>query len=347
MTALCLTVLTASAQKLQVAKPKVNVGKTGFKMPVTATFELKNVGSRHLTIASVEADCGCTEVDYPRKSIAGGTAFTITMTYDARMLGHFTKQSAVYVKGSNEPVWLTMEGVVLTEWTDYSKMYPFAFGNLLADVNNVEFDDVNKGDHPEVVINVLNNGEKTVTPNMLHLPDYLTALAVPEKLEPEKQGKVTLTLNSDKLQNYGLTQTTIYLAEQLGDKVNADTELPVSVVLLHNADAFKGSSRKFAPKLELSVDSLNLGMTGRKLVKRGTIKLTNKGQTPLKISSLQMFAQGMTVMLGKQELAAGQSTSLKVDIDRDVVLKARQRPRVLMITNDPDHSKVVIKVNVK
>ena len=344
---LCMASLVALAQKVQIIKQTVNVGKTGFEMPVTATFELKNKGSRHLTITSVKPDCGCTKVEYPRKSIGNGETFTVKMTYDARMLGHFRKQAAVYLRGSQKPVWLAMEGVVVEEWTDYSKMYPYAFGNILANVDNAEFDDVKKGDHPEMVINIINNGGETVVPNMLHLPPYLTAFSIPEKLEPGKSGKLTLTLNSQHLNNFGLTQTSIYLAEQLSDKVSNETEFPVSVVLLPNATLFEGKNKQYAPRLELSADSLTLGMVGKKNIKKGVITLTNKGRLALKISSLQMFTKGMKVTLNKRELQPGESTKLQVSIDRDEVQKARQRPRVLMITNDPDHSKMVIKVGVK
>lgn len=339
------TFLPSNAQRLQVDKPIINVGKTGYEIPVTATFELKNKGRSHLTISSVKPDCGCTHVDYPKKSIGSGDVFTISMTYDARMLGHFTKQAAVYVKGNEKPVWLTMKGVVLTDWVDYSKIYPYAFGDLLADQNNVEFDDVNKGDNPEVVIKVVNNGETSMQPNVLHLPPYLTASTTPETLQPGKQGKVTLTFNSQNLHDFGLTQTSVYLASNLGDKVSTDIELPVSVVLLPNTSSLTGNVK--APRLQLSTDSLTLGMQGGKLQKSGTVVITNNGQMPLSISSLQMFTKGMTVTLGKRSLQPDESTKLKVTIDHNQVLSARQKPRVLMITNDPNRSKVVIKVNVK
>ena len=335
--------LPLSAQRLQVDKPEIYVGKTGFCMPVTATFELKNKGSRHLTISSVKPDCGCTRVDYPKKSIGGGDKFTISMTYDARLLGHFTKQAAVYVKGADKPVWLTMKGVVQADWVDYSKVYPYAFGDLLADQNNIEFDDVNKGDHPEVVIKVVNNGENPMQPNVLHLPPYLTAFATPETLQPGKQGKVTITLNSENIHDFGLTQTSVYLASNLGDKVSNDIELPVSVVLLPNTSSLAGHAQ--APRLQLSADSLTLGKVGGKMLKSGTVMITNNGQMPLNISSLQMFTKGMTVTLGKRSLQPGESTKLKVTIDRDQMLAARQKPRVLMITNDPDHAKVIININ--
>ena len=57
----------ASAQKLAVAKPVLECGRTGFKQPVTATFELKNKGHRRLYIESVKPDCGCTDVEFPAR----------------------------------------------------------------------------------------------------------------------------------------------------------------------------------------------------------------------------------------------------------------------------------------
>jgi hypothetical protein len=68
----------------------------------------------------------------------------------------------------------------------------------------------------------------------------------------------------------------------------------------------------------------------------------------MQYSSLQMFTKGLKVTLDKRELQPRESTKLKIAMsDRSQLLKARQKPRVLMITNDPDHAKVVIKVNVK
>ena len=39
--------LQLMAQKLQVIKGEVDCGRTGYEMPVTATFELKNKGGRN------------------------------------------------------------------------------------------------------------------------------------------------------------------------------------------------------------------------------------------------------------------------------------------------------------
>ena len=295
-----------------------------------------------MVISRLETDCGCTTIDGP-KIIGPGERFTISMTYDARMLGHFTKQATLYSNASPEPVYLKMKGVVLTDVVDYSKRYPYDMGGMLASINNIEFDDVKKGEHREVEINLMNNTEQDMTPNMLHLPSYLHALAMPEKLEPNRSGKIILTLNSEEVQQYGLTQVSIYLAKKLGEKISSDTEIPVSIVLLPDMTAFEGQNIELAPQLQLSAQALNLDAHH----KNGTIILSNTGKSVLKVTSLQMFTGGVQVKLPKSELQPGESTKLRVNIIPNQIRKARSKPRILMITNDPQHAKEVITINVE
>lgn len=343
----CFSTLAAGAQRLSISKTTVDCGRTGFQVPVTAEFEVRNRGLRHLTISEVKTDCGCTAVALPRKSLAPGEKFTLRMTYDARLLGHFDKQAVVYSNGSKQPVRLRMKGVVLADLQDYSASYPYTLGELLADRDHVEFDDVSKGQTPEQVVHIMNNSSHRVQPNLLHLPPYLTALATPETLEPGRAGKVTITLNSGKIADFGLTQTSVYMAARLGDKVSQDNELPVSVVLLPETTTFDGNARQYAPKMQLSDSVLHLGLVDGKKVKRATITIANNGRTALDIRSVQMFTRGLKLTLDKRQLQPGEQASLKIVADRTQLLKARQKPRVLMITNDPDHPKVVISISVK
>lgn len=344
---LCLTAIGTQAQKITVNKTTIDVGKTGFEVPITGTFELRNKSSKTLIIHDVKADCGCTKVDRPMKHIGPNERFTISVTYDAKMLGHFTKQVAIYSNATEKPVYLKIKGVVLEELQDYSAKYPYNMDGLLTDVNNLEFDDVKKGDHPETVINLLNNTSGIVTPNMLHLPSYLSVISFPEVLSPGRAGKMTITLNSEKVTNYGLTQANIYLAQRLGETIKNDIMIPVSVVLLPDMTIFDGVNKQYAPHMEFSTQSLDLGQHHGRNIKSGTIIITNKGRTALKISSLQMFTAGLNVTLDKRELQPGEQAKLKVKGNRTQLLKARTKPRILMITNDPDHAKEVITINVK
>ena len=339
---LLLAMLPVKAQRLLVVTPEVNCGPTGYESPVTAVFELQNKGSRKLRISDVKVSCGCTSVDYPRNDIPGGEKFQLKMTYDARQLGHFQKQAAIYSNGSDKPVLLTMKGVVLAEMQDYAGNYQYSIGDLRTDLNELEFDDVNRGDQPVQEIHIYNAGATVCQPNLMHLPPYLTATMAPEKLAPGRGGKITVTLNTDRLLDYGLTQTSVYLAQNPGDKVNTGNDIGVSVVLLPSFNPDYTVSN--IPKLELSAEQLTFDFKGKAKMK-GEITLTNKGHATLNISALQMFTAGLKVQLPKRELRPGESTKLKITGIAKDLKRARTKPRVLMITNDPEKAKVVISVN--
>ena len=65
-----LLALPASAQKITTQHEVVDCGQVVFHKPVTAEFVLKNDGHKPLVINNVLKSCGCTEVDYPKTSIA-------------------------------------------------------------------------------------------------------------------------------------------------------------------------------------------------------------------------------------------------------------------------------------
>ena len=336
---------TASAQRLTIEKATIDCGRTGYEQPVTATFELRNKGIRRLVIESVHPDCGCTSVEYP-KEVGAGDKFTIKMTYDARQLGHYQKMAAITSNGSKKPVYLTMKGIVLPEVLDYTGDYPYEMGELLLDRNELVFDDVNKGDFPILDIHILNNGTSMMTPNVQHMPPYLSAIVTPERLAPGRAGTISVSLNSNKLRDYGLTQTKVYIAKQLGEKISGETEMDVSAILLPDMRSYETANKANAPKLEISATEVDFTDFNGKTKKTESVTLRNAGATDLKISSLQMFTTGLKVTLSDQDITPGQTATLKITGEADDLKQLRTMPRILMITNDPDHAKVIINIKV-
>ena len=340
------SLLTATAQRLTAKNTTIDVGATGYEQPVTATFELRNKGLRRLVIESVKPDCGCTKVEYP-KEVGMGERFTIKMTFDARQLGHFQKMCMVKSNGTKKPFYLTMKGVVSTDMRDYSGEYPVAMGDLLSDTDVIEFDDVNKGDVPVKEIHIINVGKKAMRPNLMHLPSYLQAITSPDHLLPGRTATITVKLLSEKLRDYGLTKTTLYVAHNPGDKVSQERAIEVATVLLRDMKQFEKTNKALAPVLQMSDTDVDFTDFGGKPKKSATVTLTNNGKSDLRISSLQLFTTGLKVTLSKSVIAPGQSTHLKITGIAAELQKLRTRPRILMITNDPDHAKVVVNIRLK
>lgn len=340
-----MAALPVAAQKLVAIKADVDAGKTGYMQPVTAVFEFRNKSHRKLRIERVVPDCRCTTIEYPHDEVGSNEKFEIRMTYDARQLGHFDKQAAIVSNGSSKPFYIRMKGVVLADLQDFSGSYPVEMGDLRLDKAELEFDDVNRGDQQIQELHIYNNGTKVYHPNLMHLPSYLTAVVTPEILGPGRSGKITVVLNSAMLHDYGLTQTSIYLAGNPGDKVSPDHEISVSAVLL---PSFEGMAidKSHAPKMQLSKNQVDIQFDG-KSKKSDVIMVTNTGGAPLNITSLQLFTGGLKVSLGKRNLNPGETTKLKITAMREELSKVRTRPRILMITNDPSNPKITITINAK
>ena len=346
LTALSMTG-AVSAQRMIVTKGEVNCGKVLYQHPVTAQFELRNKSSRHLKISNVETSCGCTTVDYPKDGVSGNDRFTISAVYNAETLGHFEKEVAVYSNASRQPVYLKMTGEVVTEIHDYSSTFPVDMGPFRLDRNNIEFDNVNRGDRPIQQIQIVNTGHAKYKPTVMHLPAYLKAEAIPVEIAPNQSGVVLLSLDSKLLRDYGLTQTALYMARYPGDKVSDSTLINVSAVLLPDFKSMTKGQRAVAPVMRLSAATLDLGSFGGKDKLNGSIDISNTGKSRLNISSLQMFTNGLDVTLGKRQLDPGETTKLKVTAHRQQMMTDKRSPRVLMITNDPSNGKVVINIKVK
>ena len=343
-----LLALPASAQKITTQHEVIDCGQVVFSKPVTAEFVLKNDGRKPLVINNVLKSCGCTEVDYPKTSIAAGESFVIKAVYDAKQMGTFTKQVCLYTNADEEPFILSMRGKVVGSVVDFAGSYDEMLGAIKSDAQEVEFDDVNRGDRPVQRIHIFNPTDEVLEPVVMHLPDYLHAFVSPSKVAPRHSAEISFVLDSKKLRDLGLNQTSIYLGERPGDKVAPEKEIVVSAVLLPGFENMTPAKKALAPKIEMSATDLNLGRFNGKKKLKGEILITNKGKSELDIRSMQMFTMGLQVNLKKSKIQPGETVKMKVTAVAADLKKSRVRhPRILMITNDPDHAKVMVKINVQ
>ncbi len=343
---LALASLNASAQRITAKNEIIDCGNVNYEQPVTVKFELTNKGSE-LTINQVRVSCGCTSVDYPHAAIQKGDNFTVSATYDARQLGHFEKEIALFCNSEAQPYYLKMRGVVVDGSCDFTGTLDYKIDGMLLDRNDLEFDDVNRGDFPVQRINLKNNTGETISPVVMHLPAYLSATVSPTDIAPGKMGVVAIKLNSKKLRDFGLTQTSVYLAKKPGEKVSHDKEVSVSAVLLPDFDNMSETQLYNAPQIKLSASELDLSGKNGKQLNAGTIIIENVGRSELDIRSMQMFTTGMNIRLNKSKIKPGEQAKMKISVNRKQLRNARSKPRVLMITNDPNNSKVVISVKTE
>ncbi len=326
------------APALSLAQPsavfeaqKHDMGTILWNSPHTARFTVKNSGNRPLRITNVEASCGCTVAEWDKKPVEPGGSTEIAVSYNAE----------------KRPAYLTLYGNVSAQAPEYEGEYTRKIGNIKLNAEEIEFDDVHLGDTPVKTIEIFNEGTKPYKPELMHLPKYLSAKAVPQTLLPNRGGKIEVTLNSGTLKSMGLTQTSVYLSRYPGDKVDEENEISVSTVIIPKAAAMSEAQLASAPKMSLSADTLVLDGTAGKDRINGMLTIANEGKSPLQIRSLQVFSTALNVGVNKK-IAPGKQTKLKITVLRKFLKQpSRNRLKVLMITNDPQRPKVTVVVKVK
>ncbi|MEA3448211.1 MAG: DUF1573 domain-containing protein [Bacteroidota bacterium] len=76
------------------------------------TFTLTNSGTKALILTNVQSSCGCAAVEWPHRPIKPGQNKTLTIRYDTRRVGSFSKSIKVYSNATDAPVVLSIKGTV-------------------------------------------------------------------------------------------------------------------------------------------------------------------------------------------------------------------------------------------
>lgn len=344
---LCTVCAIAVAQpRISSNKTTHNFGQIEWKKPVKVEFVITNTGDKPLVLNNVTTSCACSVADWVKSPIAPGKEGVISATFDAKALGHFHKSIGVYSNATPELIYFNFNGEVVQEVTDLIDYDLESIGQIMIDQTEIDFPDAHIGERPVMRITVVNQSSGPYEPVLMHLPPYLIMTKEPEVLQRGEKGVITLTLDTDRLPELGLTQTSVYLSRFVGDKVNDENEIPVSAVLLPDFSGMSENERANAPAINLSRTDVDLsGQLSKKNKATYDITVSNMGKSPLHINKLQVFNPAVGVSLRKSVLAPREQTRLRITLDKRN-LKKKKQLRILLISNDPIHPKSIIKLNI-
>jgi len=344
-TLLTVTLAAVAQPRISSNKETHNFGQIEWKKPVTVEYTITNTGNEPLVLTNVTTSCACAVADWTKEPIAPGAKGTVKASFDAKALGRFDKSIGIYSNATPNLVYLKFTGEVVQEIKDYSKLLPYAIGNIRIDRDEFSFPDVYRGQQPSMTFSIANLSDRPYEPVLMHLPPYLKMEAEPKVLLKGKKGTIKLTLDASQLQDFGLTQTSVYLSRFSGDKVSEDNEIPVSAILLPDFSCMTEKDSLNAPSIHISETNIDLSIP---LIKKNKVShdilIANAGKTPLVISKLQVFNSSVGVRLKKTVIPPDGMTKLKVTIHKRDVGNKKHHLRILMITNDPLRPKVEINI---
>ncbi len=331
------------AQSISFENECIDAGTTLWNKPITATFKYTNKERQPLIIKDIDGGCGCINAEWSKKPIGKGEEGTITITYDAKTLGHFERIIEIFTNAESEPIHISIKGLVSNGNKETaSELYDYRIGDIFLSNNYIEFPDVRKGDSVIAEIEIMNGGNEVFTPVLMHLPAYITAESEPKMIARGRRGKIKFTLHGDNLKDMGLTQSSIYLQRHFGDKVCSENEIAISAVLLPETTENKSNNK--APVFEVSSNTLDFGKLGKKSKVSGKIIIRNNGTETLHLRNVQVFNQALSVSIPKRALAPKEEVKMKITLHSKYIGQSKALPRVLIITNDDKNPKETITV---
>ena len=349
-----LTLYILSVCLFAWAQPRISAnrdtyhfGQIEWQKPVSVDFQITNTGDKPLVLSNVTVSCACAVVDWTKTPIAPGNKGTITATFDAKALGRFHKSIGVYSNATPNLVYLHFVGEVVRKVTDFTNYDLESIGQIMIDKTEIDFPDVHKGEQPTMQLVVVNQSSAPYEPVLMHLPPYLKMSAEPNMLQKGEKGTITLTLDTDRITDLGLTQTSVYLSRFAGDKVSEENEIPVSAVLLPDFSNLSEAERMNAPVIHISKTEVDLSdQLAKKNKATYDITIGNTGKSALQINKLQVFNPAVAVSLRKSTLGPGEHTRLRVTLEKKD-LKKKKQLRILLISNDPVHPKSIIQLKTQ
>lgn len=333
--------------RISINRDTYHFGQIEWQKPVSVDFTITNTGDQPLVLSNVTISCACAVADWTKTPIAPGGKGVVTAVFDAKALGRFHKSIGVYSNATPNLIYLHFVGEVVHKVTDFSSYDLESIGEIMINKTEIDFPDVHKGEQPSMQLVVVNQSSAPYEPVLMHLPPFLRMAKDPDVLQKGEKGTVTLTLDTDRLTDLGLTQTSVYLSRFAGDKVSEENEIPVSVVLLPDFSELSPTDRMNAPVIHLSKTEVDLsGQLAKKDKATYDITVGNTGKSTLRINKLQVFNPTVNVSLRKSTLAPGEHTRLRITLEKKNLRKKGQL-RILLISNDPVHPKSIIKLNVE
>ncbi len=327
--------------RLEPVTSSIELGQVEWDNPVTIEFRVKNSGKIPLLIADVMSSCGCSVPHWSSRPIEPGMESVISVVYDAKTLGKFHKEITVYSNSDTDLTYLSFTGQVVRKITEFKNSHPIKIGNIRLDRDTLSFGTLVSGKSATELIHFVNETGAPYRPILMHTPTFMSIKSSDSFVARGESGSFSITVNTDRLDNYGVVDTELYLSRFVGDKVGKENRLPVSFIVIPDLNTGKSS----APQIKLNKSHLNLSAKLKTKNKAsGYVTIENEAANVLKILKIQTFSPAVQVRLNKSSISRGDVARLRITVDKNKRLSPDDSMRVLLITNDPNNT--VINLNM-
>ena|SRR5687767_10779681 len=114
MFSLAVMAQTKTEDVIKLNVEKHDFGKLKQGVPVTYSFEIKNISDKPVVVENSWASCGCTTPEKIVEPIAPGATAKLKVQYNSAAVAQFTKDVFIKIAGVEQPKTVQITGEVLS-----------------------------------------------------------------------------------------------------------------------------------------------------------------------------------------------------------------------------------------
>lgn len=314
---------------------------------VTSDFEGINTSNHPIEIEKIVTTCGCTTVEFAKKTIPAGGTFSFKVAFNPlNRPGRIDKQIFVLASDSPTEICLNIIGYVNARERTIEELYPFDMGGGLRLKSNFHaFGYLEHGKEITEHIGYANTSNSALAIDLSYATESgLLNIAYPTSIEAGEKGDFTLCYAVDEQSDiYGTKRDIMQL---MVNGAPASYTLTSQVIVVDNFDNMDDIS---APMLVISKNIIKFGEVNcSNDVLEQRVVLTNEGASPLVVRAIESSSQAVEC-LAEQDIVIAPGASHEVVIrlyaprieDVDNPFTAR----VYIISNDPLRPMQSVRVN--
>lgn len=307
------------------------------------SFEIVNEGNSPLIITRVLTSCGCTTPEWTKEPIAPGGRGFVKAIYDPKgRPGTFSKTITVYTNSVPSGTVLTIRGNVTPRPITPADIYPrrldvLGLTKTHASLNRVYVEQV-KTD----TIGTYNFGDRPLKITFEAIPTHISVKAVPETLKPAAEGKLIITFDTRKRNEWG------FIVDRFKLLVNNESPqnnlISVSASIEEDFSSLTDEQRAKAPQMSFKEMNKDFGKVKEGETINHEFIFTNTGQSDLIIRKIKASCGCTTVNPKVTVIKPGQSSSLSASF-RTSGFTGRQSKSITVITNDPKSPTLMLRLS--
>lgn len=306
------------------------------------SFEFVNEGKQPIIINQVRSSCGCTSPDWTKKPVAPGQKGFIKATFDPKNRpGPFNKSITITANTNPSITILRIKGKVTPRVKTVADLYPRLMEGLRLKNNYLQLTKVKNTEIKEGTLEVYNDSNEDISIAFKRMPAHLQLKMVPEKLAPKQKGKIVALYDGAKKNDWGFV--TDYMDLIVNQKHKPGQRIIVSANIVEDFERLTEAEKKDAPKVEFAERVFDFGELTQGQNAEHVFTMKNNGASDLIIRKTKASCGCTAIVPQAKIIKAGEETEIKV-VFNSRGKRGRQNKFITVITNDPVHSAVQLRV---